>query len=76
MSYILSISIFLVDKGESLSMYVSKVSKIIEGSGLEYVITPMATIIESENIESLLNIVKTGFDVLRENSNRVYANRL
>ena len=76
MSYILSISIFPVDKGESLSRYVSKVSKIIEDSGLEYVIAPMATIIESENIESLLNIVKTGFDVLRENSNRVYANRL
>ncbi len=74
MSYILSISIFPVDKGESLSRYVSKVSKIIEDSGLEYVITPMATIIESENIDSLLNIVKTGFDVLREDSNRVYAN--
>ena len=34
----------------------------------------MATIIESENIDSLLNIVKTAFDVLKEDSNRIYAN--
>jgi uncharacterized protein (TIGR00106 family) len=65
---------FPVDKGESLSGYVSKVSKIIDDSGLNYVITPMATIIESENIDSLLSIVRKGFEVLEENSNRVYAN--
>ncbi len=74
MSYILSLSMFPVDKGESLSGYVSKVSKIIDDSGLNYVITPMATIIESENIDSLLSIVRKGFEVLEENSNRVYAN--
>ena len=74
MSYILSLSMFPVDKGESLSGYVSKVSKIIDDSGLNYVITPMATIIESENIDSLLSIARKGFEVLEENSNRVYAN--
>lgn len=75
MSYILSVSIFPVDKGgESLSRYVSKVSKVIDGSGLEYVITPMATMIESENIDDLLNIVKMGIEALKEDSNRVYAN--
>ncbi|MCL4546277.1 MAG: MTH1187 family thiamine-binding protein [Deltaproteobacteria bacterium] len=64
-----------MDKGgESLSRYVSKVSKVIDGSGLEYVITPMATMIESENIDDLLNIVKMGIEVLKEDSNRVYAN--
>ncbi len=74
MSYILSISMFPVDKGESLSRYVSKVSKIIDESGLEYVIAPMATMIESENIEDLFNIVRMGFESLKEYSNRVYAN--
>lgn len=74
MSYILSISMFPVDKGESLSEYVSKVSKIIDESGLEYVITPMATMIESESIDPLLNIIKSGLEVLKNDSNRVYAN--
>ncbi|MHB1680909.1 MAG: MTH1187 family thiamine-binding protein [bacterium] len=74
MSYILSISIFPVDKGDSLSRYVSKVSRIIDKSGLEYVITPMATMIESENIDDLLNIVKMGMEALKEDSNRIYAN--
>ncbi len=74
MSYILSVSIFPVDKGESLSRYVSKVSKVIDASGLEYVVTPMATMIESENIDDLLNIVRVGIETLKEDSNRVYAN--
>ncbi len=74
MSYILSISMFPVDKGESLSLYVSKVSKIIDNSGLEYVITPMATMIESENIDDLLNIIKMGLETIKDDSNRVYAN--
>ncbi len=74
MSYILSISIFPVDKGDSLSRYVSKVSMIIDKSGLEYVITPMATMIESENIDDLFNIIKMGIEALKEDSNRIYAN--
>lgn len=65
---------FPVDKGESLSLYVSKVSKIIDNSGLEYVITPMATMIESENIDDLLNIIKMGLETIKDDSNRVYAN--
>lgn len=74
MSYILSISMFPVDKGESLSQYVSKVSKIIDESGLDYVITPMATMIESEDIEPLLDIIRKGLETMSQDSNRIYAN--
>lgn len=74
MSYILSISMFPVDKGESLSQYVSKVSKIIHESGLEYVITPMATMIESTEIEPLLEIIKKGLETMQQDSNRIYVN--
>ncbi len=74
MSYILSISMFPVDKGETLSEYVSKVSQVIHDSGLEYVITPMATMIESDEVEPLLEIIIKGFEVMKPHSNRIYVN--
>ncbi len=74
MSYILSISMFPVDKGDSLSQYVSKISQIIHESGLSYVITPMATMIESDEIDPLLEIIKKGLETMQQFSNRIYVN--
>ncbi len=41
-------SIAPLDKGESVSKYVAELLDIIDQSGLEYQLTPMATIVEGE----------------------------
>ncbi|HNR12840.1 MAG TPA: MTH1187 family thiamine-binding protein [Thermodesulfobacteriota bacterium] len=42
------LSMFPVDKGESLSSYVARILEIIDRSGLSYRLNPMGTVIEGE----------------------------
>ena len=42
----------------SQSEYVSRVIKIIEKSCLRYQLTPMGTILEAENVEEILDVVR------------------
>lgn len=44
-------------KSPSLSSYIAKVEKVIEKSGLPYVLTPMCTCVEG-SVEEILNLVK------------------
>jgi uncharacterized protein (TIGR00106 family) len=73
MSYLVSLSIFPTDKGESVSKYVSKVIKLIKESGLSYKLTPMATIIETEDINEVFKIMEQAYKILQEEGcNRIY----
>lgn len=73
MSYLVSLSIFPTDKGESVSRYVSKVVKLIKESGLPYKLTPMATIIETEDINEVFRIMDRAYKLLQEEGcNRIY----
>jgi uncharacterized protein (TIGR00106 family) len=73
MSYLVSLSIFPTDKGESVSKYVSKVIKLIKESGLPYKLTPMATIIETEDINEVFKIMEQAYKILQEEGcNRIY----
>jgi len=73
MSYLVSLSIFPTDKGESVSPYVSKVIKLIKESGLPYKLTPMATIIETEDINEVFKIMDRAYKLLQEEGcNRIY----
>jgi len=73
MSYLVSLSIFPTDKGESVSPYVSKVIKLIKESGLPYKLTPMATIIETEDINEVFKIMDKAYKLLQEEGcNRIY----
>lgn len=56
MSAILDLSIYPVDKGESLSPYVARIERIIRESGLPNVFCPMSTSIEGE-LDDLLALV-------------------
>jgi len=68
-----SLSIFPTDKGESVSRYVSKVVKLIKESGLPYKLTPMATIIETEDINEVFRIMDRAYKLLQEEGcNRIY----
>ena len=71
MSVLVSFSIFPLDKGESVSPYVARAGKIIEKSGLPHVLTPMETVIERENLEEVLEVVKDCFKELEKDCNRI-----
>jgi uncharacterized protein (TIGR00106 family) len=73
MSYLVSLSVFPTDRGESVSEYVSEVIKLIKESGLPYKLTPMATIVETEDISEVFELLKRAYEILQEKGcNRIY----
>ena len=58
-------------KGESVSKYVAKVVDIIDRSGLSYVLTPMGTIVEGEDWDEVMNVLKQGFEELKKECPRI-----
>ncbi len=73
MSVLLEFAMFPTDKGESVSEYVAKVIKSIEKSGVDFQLTPMGTIIETDTLKEALAIVESSYKVLEPFSNRVYS---
>ena len=74
MSTLLEFSMFPTDKEESVSPYVSRVVAMIRESGLSYQLTPMGTIIETEDLGQALALVKRAYDTLDEQGcSRVYS---
>lgn len=73
MSVLMEFSMFPTDKGESASQWVSKIINMIRESNVEYQLTPMGTIIETETIEEALAIVQKAYNVLALDCNRVYS---
>ena len=74
MSVLIGISIFPLDKGESVSKYVTKAVKVIENSEFPYILTPMETVVETESIEEALKIVENCFKTLEKDCNRIIVN--
>lgn len=73
MSVLMELSIFPTDKGESVSEYVCEVIKMIREHKLNYQTTAMGTIIETENIDEALAIIKEANEILLgKNCNRIY----
>ncbi len=74
MSVLLEMAMFPTDQGESKSEYVSEVIRVIRDCGYPYQLTPMATIIETQEISQALAIVQMCYDKLEElECNRVYS---
>jgi uncharacterized protein (TIGR00106 family) len=71
MSTLIDFSIFPVDKGESVSPYVSRVVKIIRDSGLQYNLGSMGTTIEGE-WDELMDVVTRCFKELKKDCGRIY----
>jgi len=74
MSVLIGISIFPLDKGESVSKYVTKAVEVIENSKFSYVLTPMETVVETESIEEALKIVENCFKTLEKDCDRIIVN--
>ena len=73
MSVLFEFAMFPTDKGESVSKYVSKIIKMIDKSGVNYQLTSMGTIVETNTIDEALNIIKRSYEVLEPFSNRIYS---
>ncbi|MCP4287260.1 MAG: MTH1187 family thiamine-binding protein [Gammaproteobacteria bacterium] len=74
MSVLLEFSMFPTDKGASVSNQVSLVIAEIRESGLPYRLTPMGTIVETDQLGQALNLVERCYLVLdRADCQRVYA---
>ena len=72
--YLLELSMSPLNQGESVSAYVSRVIAMIRDSGVSYQLTPMGTVIETDQIDTAFKIVKQAYDILDEaGSKRVYA---
>ena len=71
MSTLIDFSIFPVDKGESVSPYVTRVVTIIRDSGLSYKLGPMGTTIEGE-WDEVMAIVTRCFKELKKDCGRIY----
>ena len=74
MSVLLEFAMFPTDKGESVSPYVSQVISMIRDSGVNYQLTPMGTIIETDTLETALKLVQDAYSVLDQaGCSRVYS---
>jgi uncharacterized protein (TIGR00106 family) len=74
MSVLLELSIFPLDRGESLSVFVSPVVAMIRDSGLPYRLTAMGTIVETADIAAAMDLVTRAHELLEQlGSDRIYA---
>nr|VFK61381.1 MAG: uncharacterized protein, MTH1187 family [Candidatus Kentron sp. UNK]VFK72390.1 MAG: uncharacterized protein, MTH1187 family [Candidatus Kentron sp. UNK] len=64
MSVLLEISMFPMDKGESVSEYVSQVVKMIKNANVDYRLTAMGTVVETDTIREALDVIERAYDVL------------
>ena len=72
MAVVLELSMWPMDKGESLSPYVARSLEAIEASGLDYRLGPMGTCIEGE-YDEVMAVVKECFERMAADCGRVTA---
>jgi uncharacterized protein (TIGR00106 family) len=74
MSVLLEFSIFPTDQGESVSAHVSEVIRMIRDSGFDYRLTPMGTVIETEEVSEALAAVECAASILESRGcKRIYS---
>jgi uncharacterized protein (TIGR00106 family) len=71
MSVIVELSIFPMDKGQSVGSYVARAVGIIDSSGVAYTMGPMGTSMEGE-WDEIMGVVTRCFNELRQDCERVY----
>ena len=56
MTTLMEFSLIPLDKGDSYSTYVAETLRLVDASGLDYVLTPMGTVVEGEwdDLQALL----------------------
>jgi uncharacterized protein (TIGR00106 family) len=73
-SVLMDLSIFPTDQGESVSSHVSEVIRMIRGSGVTHRLTPMGTLIETEDLSEALSLVERAARILEgRECRRIYS---
>ena len=67
---LLEFSMSPMDKGESVSDYVSRSLEIVSGSGVDYRLNPMGTVLEGE-WEEVMSVVKKCYEMMRSDCKRI-----
>ncbi len=73
MSVLVNFAMFPTDKGDSVSPYVSRILEMIRSSNVEYKLTPMSTIVETETLPEALEIIQKAYTLLTPDCHRVYS---
>ena len=74
MSVLMEFSIFPTDQGESVSAHVGEVIRMIRESGVNYRLTPMGTVIETDQLaEALALVEKAGAILQARDCRRIYS---
>lgn len=71
MSTLVSLTVFPMDKGESVSPYVARVVRLIRDSGLPHKVGPMSTVIEG-GTDEVMDLARRCFEELERDCDRVY----
>ncbi len=71
MSVLAELSLFPLDKGESLSPYVTRMVRIIKDSGLDYTLHSMGTCLEGD-WQEVMEVVSKCFQDLQQDCDRIY----
>ncbi|MEJ2452789.1 MAG: MTH1187 family thiamine-binding protein [Candidatus Thiodiazotropha sp.] len=71
---LLEFSMFPLDQGDSLSAHVSQLIELIRESGVDYRLTAMGTLVETEQIDTALALVARCNQLLQDRGcQRIYA---
>ncbi len=70
MSVLLEFSMTPLDKGESVSQYVSRSLDIIDKSGISYRLNPMGTVLEGE-WSQVMKVVTECYERMKQDCNRI-----
>lgn len=72
MSILVSFAMFPTDKGDSVSPYVSRILKMFKESDVDYKLSAMGTVFETETMSEALHVINKAYDLL-EDCSRVYS---
>jgi uncharacterized protein (TIGR00106 family) len=70
MTTLMEFSLIPLDKGDSYSTYVAETLELVDASGLDYVLTPMGTVVEGD-FDALQALLAQCFHALEASSGRV-----
>ena len=71
MSLMTFVTMTPLGKGESVSKHVAQVVDVVDKSDLPYIITPMGTIVESEDWDTVMSVLKRGFTKMKQECSRI-----
>ena len=73
MSVLVEFAMFPTDKSESVSKYVSRIIEMFKNSDINYKLTPMGTVFETDTMKNALKILEDAYEILEPDCSRIYS---